>query len=62
MPGKTLSQKILEQHLVKGKPVPGEEVAIRIDHTFTQDATGTMVYLEFEKMGIDRVKTELSAS
>ena len=62
MPGKTLSQKILEQHIVKGKPVPGEEVGIRIDHTFTQDATGTMVYLEFEKMGIDRVKTELSAS
>ncbi|MHC4270266.1 MAG: aconitate hydratase [Planctomycetota bacterium] len=57
-----VSQKILEQHLVKGKSIPGEEVGIRIDHTFTQDATGTMVYLEFEKMGIDRVKTELSVS
>jgi aconitate hydratase len=62
MTKKTLSQKILEQHLVTGKPVPGEEVGIRIDHTLTQDATGTMVYLEFEKMGIDRVKTELSVS
>ncbi len=62
MSGKTLSQKILERHLVKGKLVPGEEVGIRIDHTLTQDATGTMVYLEFEKMGIERVKTELSVS
>ena len=62
MSGKTLSQKILEQHLVKGKPEPGEEVCISIDHTFTQDATGTMVYLGFEKMGLNRVKTELSVS
>lgn len=62
MSGKTLSQKILELHIVQGKPVPGEEVGIRIDHTLTQDATGTMVYLEFEKMGISRVKTELSVS
>ncbi|MDR4498785.1 MAG: aconitate hydratase [Candidatus Scalindua sp.] len=62
MTGKTLSQKILEQHLVKGKPEPGEEVCIRIDQTFTQDATGTMVYLAFEKMGINRVKTELAVS
>ena len=62
MSGKTLSQKLLEQHLVEGKPIPGEEVGIRIDHTLTQDATGTMVSLEFEKMGIDRVKTELSVS
>ncbi len=56
MSGKSLSQKILEQHLVKGKPIPGEEVGIRIAHTLTQDATGTMVSLEFEKMVIDRVK------
>ena len=62
MSEKTLSQKILEQHLVKGKPEPGEEVCISIDHTFTQDATGTMVYLGFEKMGLNRVKTELSVS
>jgi aconitate hydratase len=62
MSKKTLSQKILEQHLVTGNPIPGEEVGIRIDHTLTQDATGTMVYLEFEKMGINRVKTELSVS
>ncbi|GJQ59356.1 MAG: aconitate hydratase [Candidatus Scalindua sp. AMX11] len=62
MSGKTLSQKILERHLVKGKPVAGEEIGIRIDQTITQDATGTMVYLEFEKMGIERVRTELSVS
>ncbi len=62
MAGKTVSQKILERHLVKGKPIPGEEVGIKIDHTLTQDATGTMVYLEFEKMGVKRVKTELSVS
>ena len=62
MAEKTLSQKILEQHLLTGKPIPGEEVGIRIDHTLTQDATGTMVYLEFEKMGINKVKTELSVS
>lgn len=58
----TLSQKILEEHLITGKSIPGEEVGIRIDHTLTQDATGTMVYLEFEKIGINRVKTELSVS
>ncbi|MDR4504570.1 MAG: aconitate hydratase [Candidatus Scalindua sp.] len=62
MSAKTLSQKILELHIVQGKPVPGEEIGIRIDHTLTQDATGTLVYLEFEKMGISRVKTELSVS
>ncbi|MBO1224686.1 MAG: aconitate hydratase [Candidatus Scalindua sediminis] len=62
MAEKTLSQKILEQHLLTGNPIPGEEVGIRIDHTLTQDATGTMVYLEFEKMGINKVKTELSVS
>ena len=42
MSGKTLTQKILEQHLVKGQPVPGKDIGIKIDHTFTQDATGTM--------------------
>ncbi len=62
MEKKTLSQKILEQHLVIGKPIPDEKVGIRIDHTLTQDATGTMVYLEFEKMGINKVRTELSVS
>lgn len=57
-----VTEKILRAHLVSGNPMPGEEVAIRIDQTLTQDATGTMAYLQFESMGIDRVKTELSVS
>lgn len=60
--GKPLAYKILENHLVSGRLVPGEEIAIKIDQTLTQDATGTMAYLEFEAIGIDRVKTELSVS
>ncbi|HHY60383.1 MAG TPA: aconitate hydratase, partial [Clostridia bacterium] len=60
--GKTLAEKIIEQHLVSGKMVPGEEIAIRIDQTLTQDATGTMAYLQFEALGIPRVKTKLSLS
>jgi len=60
--GVTLTHKILETHLVSGRLVPGEEIAIKIDQTLTQDATGTMAYLEFEAIGIDRVKTELSVS
>ncbi|MGC8871979.1 MAG: aconitate hydratase [Caldimicrobium sp.] len=60
--GKNLTQKIIEAHLVSGKMIPGEEIAIKIDQTLTQDATGTMCYLEFEAIGIDRVKTELSVS
>jgi aconitate hydratase len=59
---KNLSRKLIEAHLVSGKPEPGEEIAIRIDHTLTQDATGTVAYLEFAAMGMDTVKTELSAS
>ena len=58
--GKTIAQKIIAAHLVSGDMTPGSEVALRIDHTLTQDATGTMAYLEFETMGIPRVKTELS--
>ena len=58
----TVIQKILEKHMVSGNPVPGEPVAIRIDQTLTQDATGTMAYLELEAMNIDKVKTELSVS
>jgi aconitase (EC 4.2.1.3) len=58
----TVAYKILESHLVSGKLVPGEEIAIKIDQTLTQDATGTMAYLQFEAMGVDRVKTELSVS
>ena len=58
--GKTIAQKIIASHLVSGDMTPGTEVALRIDQTLTQDATGTMAYLEFETMGIDRVKTEFS--
>jgi len=57
-----LVQKILEEHLVEGKLAAGEEIGIRIDQTLTQDATGTMAYLQFEAMGIPRVKTKLSVS
>ena len=60
--GKSLTRKILEQHLVVGEYVPGSEIGIRIDQTLTQDATGTMAYLQFEAMGLKQVKTELSVS
>lgn len=59
---KNLVEKILEAHLVSGRLEPGEEIAIRIDQTLTQDATGTMAYLQFETMNVPRVKTELSVS
>ena len=60
--GKSLTYKILEQHLAEGELSPGKEIGIRIDQTLTQDATGTMAYLQFEAMGVARVKTELSVS
>lgn len=60
--GKNLTQKILEAHLVSGEMTPGKEIAIMIDQTLTQDATGTMAYLQFEAMGVPRVKTKLSVS
>ena len=60
--GKTITQKIIENHLVSGRCAPGEEVAVTIDQTLTQDATGTMAYLQLEAMKIDGVKTELSVS
>ena len=60
--GKTIAQKIIAAHLISGDMTPGSEVALRIDQTLTQDATGTMAYLEFETMGIPRVKTELSVA
>jgi len=60
--GKTLTEKILEQHLVEGKLEKGADIAIKIDQTLTQDATGTMAYLQFESMGVSRVQTELSVS
>ncbi len=58
--GRTLAEKIIETHLVHGKMEPGNEIAIRIDHTLQQDATGTMVFLEFMAMGIPHVQTDLS--
>ena len=60
--GLTIAQKIIKNHLVSGEMVPGTEIGLRIDQTLTQDATGTMAYLEFEAMGIDSVKTELSVA
>lgn len=58
----TLTEKILRKHLVDGEYVKGEEIGIKIDQTLTQDATGTMAYLEFEAIGIPRVKTERSVA
>ena len=60
--GMTIAQKIIKDHLVSGDMTPGSEIALRIDQTLTQDATGTMAYLEFETMGIERVRTELSVA
>ncbi|PKN52136.1 MAG: aconitate hydratase [Deltaproteobacteria bacterium HGW-Deltaproteobacteria-13] len=60
--GNNLVEKILSKHLISGNLVPGEEIGIRIDQTLTQDATGTMAYLQFEAMNVPRVKTELSVS
>ncbi len=60
--GETLAQKIIRSHLVEGTMSVGQEIGLRIDQTLTQDATGTMAYLEFEAMGIPRVKTELSVA
>ena len=59
---KSLSEKIISNHLVEGRDKPWEQIGLRIDHTLTQDATGTIAYLEFEAMGVARVKTELSLS
>lgn len=56
-----VAQKLIHAHMIEGKPVAGEEIGLRIDQTLAQDATGTMVMLEFETMGIGRVRTELSA-
>ena len=60
--GETLAQKIIRAHLLHGDMTPSSEIALRIDQTLTQDATGTMAYLEFETMGIPRVRTELSVA
>ncbi|MBP3481711.1 MAG: aconitate hydratase [Clostridia bacterium] len=60
--GLTIAQKIIKSHLVSGEMTPGQEISIKIDQTLTQDATGTMAYLEFETMGIERVRTERSVA
>ncbi|MBE6631560.1 MAG: aconitate hydratase [Ruminococcaceae bacterium] len=60
--GLTIAQKIIKSHLISGEMIPGSEIALKIDQTLTQDATGTMAYLEFETMGIERVKTERSVA
>ena len=60
--GKTIAQKIIEEHLLSGEMVKGSEIGLRIDQTLTQDATGTMAYIEFEAMGVPRVKTEKSVA
>lgn len=60
--GLTIAQKIIKSHLVEGDMTPGIEIALHIDRTLTQDATGTMAYIEFESMGLDSVKTELSVA
>ena len=60
--GYTIAQKIIKAHLHSGEMTPGSEIALKIDQTLTQDATGTMAYLEFEAMGVPRVKTERSVA
>ena len=60
--GLTVAEKIIESHLVSGKMAPGEEIAVRVDQTLTQDATGTLAYLEFESLGLPRVLTGFSIS
>ena len=60
--GLSLAQKIIKNHLISGEMTPGAEIGLRIDQTLTQDATGTMAYLQFEAMGTERVKTELSVA
>lgn len=60
--GMNIAQKIIQKHLISGEMVPGKEISIRIDQTLTQDSTGTMAYLQFEAIGIPRVRTEKSVA
>ena len=60
--GLNVVQKILRDHLVSGTFTPGSEIAIKIDQTLTQDATGTMAYLQFESLGVPRIQNELAVS
>jgi len=58
----SVAERILAEHLVDGQLIPGRELAIRIDHTLTQDATGTLAFLQFEALRLDRVRNELAVS
>ena len=60
--GASITRKLMEGHLADGTWRPGAEIALRIDQTLTQDATGTMAYLQFEAMGLSKIATELSVS
>ena len=60
--GYTIAQKIIKEHLVSGEMTVGSDIGLKIDQTLTQDATGTMAYIEYEAMGIPRVKTEKSVA
>lgn len=60
--GYTIAQKIIKAHLLSGEMTVGSDIGLKIDQTLTQDATGTMAYLEFEAMGVPRVKTEKSVA
>ena len=60
--GMNITEKLIKNHLVSGEMVAGKEIAIKIDQTLTQDSTGTMAYLQFEAIGIPRVKTEKSVA
>ena len=60
--GKSITQKILESHLVKGHLIPGKEIFIKVDQTLTHDINAVMTYLAFEAIGLDRVRTECSVS
>ena len=60
--GKSITRKLVEGHIVEGAWNPGAEIAVRIDQTLTQDATGTMAYLQFEAMGMPRIAVELAVS
>jgi aconitate hydratase len=62
MTARSITQKIIDAHYIEGKKIAGQEVAVSIDQTLTQDATGTMAYLQFEAIGVPRVKTKLSVS
>ncbi|HEY3471134.1 MAG TPA: aconitate hydratase, partial [Amycolatopsis sp.] len=58
--GQNVAQKLIAAHLVSGEMTPGQEIALRMDQTLTQDATGTLVMLELEALGLDRARTEVS--